>query len=106
MAVNESLASYDAVTASNNTPSGGTAVGTELDDHIRDVKKNVGAASRFIVQAAKTAAYTCVTTDHNTVIQVDATATATIVVSLLASATAGDGWHVFIKKTSQMEQRL
>ena len=50
MAVSESLSAYS-TTASSNTPAGTDAVGTELDDHLRDIKRlvrTVGQSSRGI----------------------------------------------------------
>jgi hypothetical protein len=40
MAVNESLSAYS-TTAASNTPSGSDNIGTELDDHLRDIKRNI-----------------------------------------------------------------
>jgi hypothetical protein len=40
MAVNEDLTAYS-TTAISNTPSGSDNIGTELDDHLRDIKKNM-----------------------------------------------------------------
>ena len=50
MAVSESLSAYS-TTAASNTPAGTDAVGTELDDHLRDIKRlvrTVGQSSRGI----------------------------------------------------------
>lgn len=42
MAVNESIyADYDDATPSNNSPAGSTAIGQDLDNHLRDIKKNI-----------------------------------------------------------------
>jgi len=87
MAVNEALSSLSTTPASN-TPAGTDSIGTDLDDHLRDIKKNVRFASNHPVQAAKITAYTVVATDHNTLLQVNATASA-VTVTLLAAATAG-----------------
>lgn len=39
MAVNEDVSAYS-VTAASNTPAGGDTVGPDLDNHLRDIKKN------------------------------------------------------------------
>lgn len=96
MAVNEALSALS-TTASSNTPAGTDNIGTELDDHLRDIKKNVRYASNLPAQAAKITAYTVVATDHNTLLQVDASASA-VTVTLLAAATAGDGFKIGVKK--------
>ncbi|KKK74811.1 hypothetical protein LCGC14_2880030, partial [marine sediment metagenome] len=44
MAVNESLDALDVVAASN-TPAGTDRVGTDLDNHLRDIKKNIRTES-------------------------------------------------------------
>lgn len=43
MAVNEDLSAYS-TTAASNTPGGSTNIGTDLDDQLRDIKKNIGKA--------------------------------------------------------------
>jgi hypothetical protein len=96
MAVNEALSALSTTPASN-TPAGTDSIGTDLDDHLRDIKKNVRFASNHPVQAAKITAYTVVATDHNTLLQVNATASA-VTVTLLAAATAGDGFRVGVKR--------
>jgi len=96
MAVNEALSALSTTPASN-TPAGTDSIGTDLDDHLRDIKKNVRFASNHPVQAAKITAYTVVATDHNTLLQVNATASA-VTVTLLAAATAGDGFKVGVKR--------
>ena len=98
MAVNEALSALSTTPASN-TPAGTDSIGTDLDDHLRDIKKNVRFASNHPVQAAKITAYTVVATDHNTLLQVNATASA-VTVTLLAAATAGDGFRVGVKRLS------
>lgn len=103
MAVNEALTAYS-TTAASNTPAGSDAVGTDLDDHLRDIKKNVRNASNMAVQALKTAAYSTVLTDHNTLIQMDCSASAQTI-SLLAAATAGDGYKLTIKKAKGVSSR-
>jgi hypothetical protein len=97
MAVNEHLSSYS-TTASSNTPGGGDAIGTDLDDHLRDIKRNVRYASNTPVQAAKTDGYTVTASDHASLIQVDSSAT-NVVIALLAAATAGDGFRLGVKLT-------
>ena len=37
----EALSGYDAGTPANNTPAGSDSVGTQLDDHLRDIKANI-----------------------------------------------------------------
>ena len=97
MAVNETLASYDTATPANNTPAGTDSIGTNLDDHLRDMKKNIRFASNTPVQAAKVTAYTTTAGDHAQMILVDASASA-VTVTLLAAATAGDGHRLCLKK--------
>ena len=96
MAVTEALSALS-TTAASNTPAGTDSIGTDLDDHLRDIKKNVRFASNHPVQAAKITAYTVVATDHNTLLQVNATASA-VTVTMLAVATAGDGFRVGVKR--------
>lgn len=97
MAVNEALSALS-TTAASNTPAGTDSVGTDLDDHLRDIKKNIRFASNTPVQA-KTTAYTVVATDHNTMLNVDASASA-VTVTLLAAATAGDGFRVGVRRAN------
>ena len=40
MAVNEDLSAYS-TTAASNTPAGGSNIGPDLDNHLRDIKRNV-----------------------------------------------------------------
>ena len=96
MAVNETLSGLS-TTAASNTPAGTDSIGTDLDDHLRDIKKNIRFASNNPVQAAKITAYTVLAVDHNTLLQVNATASA-VTVTLLAAATAGDGFRVGVKR--------
>ena len=96
MAVTEALSALSTTPASN-TPAGTDSIGTDLDDHLRDIKKNVRFASNHPVQAAKITAYTVVATDHNTLLQVNATASA-VTVTLLAASSAGDGFKVGVKR--------
>jgi hypothetical protein len=96
MAVTEALSALS-TTAASNTPAGTDSIGTDLDDHLRDIKKNIRFASNNPVQAAKITAYTVLATDHNTLLQVNATASA-VTVTLLAAATAGDGFKVGVKR--------
>ena len=96
MAVTEALSALSTTPASN-TPAGTDSIGTDLDDHLRDIKKNIRFASNNPVQAAKITAYTVLATDHNTLLQVNATASA-VTVTMLAVATAGDGFRVGVKR--------
>jgi hypothetical protein len=98
MAVTEALSALS-TTAASNTPAGTDSIGTDLDDHLRDIKKNIRFASNNPVQTAKITAYTVLATDHNTLLQVNATASA-VTVTLLAAATAGDGFRVGVKRLS------
>lgn len=43
MAVNESISAYS-TTAANNTPAGSNTIGPDLDNHLRDIKKNIRLA--------------------------------------------------------------
>ena len=43
MAVSETLSAYS-TTANNNTPAGTDTVGPDLDNHLRDIKKNIKVA--------------------------------------------------------------
>lgn len=58
MAVSESVYSYS-TTAASNTPAGGSNVGPDLDDHLRDIKKNIasiaGGAAEWCSTAGGTA---------------------------------------------------
>jgi hypothetical protein len=45
MSVNEGLNDYS-TTAASNTPAGSDNIGTDLDDHLRDIKKNLRTASQ------------------------------------------------------------
>ena len=96
MATPEALSTYSQ-TASSNTPAGTDTIGTNLDNELRDIKKNVRFAANVPVQTAKTTAYTQVATDMNQLIQVNATASA-VTVALLAASTAGDGFKQYIRK--------
>lgn len=98
MAVTEVLTDYD-TTAANNTPAGSDAVGSNLDDHLRNMKMNTRFASNWRVQAAKITAYTATISDHASLILVDCSATA-VTVTLPAAATAGDGYRIGIKRSS------
>jgi hypothetical protein len=95
MAVTETLDTYSRTEASN-TPQGSDTIGTDLDNHLRNIKFNVTKAADWSEQAAKTAAYTTAATDIHTVVRVDASATGSILITLLAAATAGDGFTVAI----------
>ncbi len=71
MAVNETLQSYDADTPANNTPAGTDNVGTDLDAHLRDIKKNAKFAGDLRVGSTNTAAVTMALTDYNSLMLVD-----------------------------------
>lgn len=51
MAVNESLTAYS-TTAASNTPAGTDTVGPDLDNHLRDIKKNIRAGIEHQVSDA------------------------------------------------------
>lgn len=51
MSVNETISAYS-TTASGNTPTGTSNIGTDLDDHLRDVKKNIRVLSDEFSAAA------------------------------------------------------
>ena len=95
MAVTETLDTYSRTEASN-TPQGSDTIGTDLDNHLRNIKFNVTKAADWEQQAAKTVAYTTLATDIHTVVRVDASATGSILITLLAAATAGDGFTIAI----------
>lgn len=95
MAVTETLDTYSRTEASN-TPQGSDTIGTDLDNHLRNIKFNVTKAADWSEQAAKTVAYTTAATDIHTVVRVDASATGSILITLLAAATAGDGFTIAI----------
>lgn len=50
MAVNEDLSAYSTVAASN-TPDGNTNIGTDLDDHLRDIKRNIKRAGTHFARS-------------------------------------------------------
>lgn len=97
MAVNENLHSYNATTVTSNTPAGGDAIGSDLDDHLRDIKKNVRFAAQLTPSSTSSAAVTMVQTDLNKMLLVDASAAARTV-SVLTAAAAATGFRVGVKK--------
>lgn len=100
MAVNQHFADdYDHSAAANNTPAGSDSIGTDLDDHLRDIKRNINLAARRTTVAAKTTGYTSTVSDHGALIPVDATA-GTVTVTLPAAGTVEAGWWVAFKKVS------
>jgi hypothetical protein len=48
MAVNEDLSAYS-TTAASNTPGGSDNIGTDLDDHLRDIKRNIKRVGRHFL---------------------------------------------------------
>ena len=97
MAVNENLHSYNDTTVTSNTPAGGDAIGSDLDDHLRDIKKNVRFAAQLTPSSTSSAAVTMVQTDLNKMILVAASAAARTV-SVLTAAAAATGFRVGVKK--------
>lgn len=95
MAVDENLTGYSR-TATNNTPAGSDSIGTDLDNHLRDMKKNVLYASQRPA-VEKSADYSATLADHTRLLLVDASA-GSVTVTLPAVATAGDGYRLGIKK--------
>lgn len=95
MAVNEALNALS-TTAASNTPAGTDSVGTDLDDHIRDIKKNIKYSATWPVQAAKITTYNMVATDLHQWVTAD-TSGGAFSINLLAAATAGDGFAVGVK---------
>ena len=99
MAVNETLQSYDADTPANNTPAGTDNVGTDLDAHLRDIKKNAKFAGDLRVGSTNTAAVTMALTDYNSLMLVDPSAGARTLSVLTASAGI-TGFRVGVKNVS------
>ena len=95
----EALNGYDAGTPANNTPAGTDAVGTQLDDHLRDIKANVKNAGALTPSSTSTAAVTMAVTDFNKLLLVDPSAAARTV-SVLTAAAALAGFRVGIKNVS------
>lgn len=91
MPVNEHLTSYS-LTATNNTPAGSSPVGADLDDHLRDIKKNAYKAS-LANTLAKSAGYEATVSDHGSIILADATA-GTVTISIGAASSLFNGWRV------------
>ena len=95
----EALNGYDAGTPANNTPAGSDSVGTQLDDHLRDIKANIKNAGALTPSSTATAAVTMVATDFNKLLLVDPSAAARTV-SVLTAAAALAGFRVGIKNVS------
>lgn len=88
-----------------SNPLGATDPKSQGDDHLRLIKTILQAsfpdasrAFRYEKTLAKTSAYTIVAADDRTLILGDATSAA-FSVTLLAAATAGDGYTLEVKKT-------
>lgn len=95
----EALNGYDAGTPANNTPAGSDSVGTQLDDHLRDIKANIKNAGALTPSSTATAAVTMAVTDFNKLLLVDPSAAARTV-SVLTAAAALAGFRVGIKNVS------
>ena len=72
----EALNGYNAATPADNTPAGTDSVGTQLDDHLRDIKANVKNAGALTPSSTATAAVTMAATDFNKLLLVDPSAAA------------------------------
>lgn len=105
MATPEVISDYDRNTASNNTPAGSDTISNTLDDELRDIKKNIRAVAEWPVQT-KSAAYTTAITDIHTLIEVDASATGSILVTLMSAVTAGDGHTVGVGRAVEADGTL
>lgn len=100
MAVNEALNAYS-TTAASNTPAGTDNVGSDLDDHLRDLKKNSAYAARFVEDATLSAAATIAVTALHRVTPVDPNTTgASVTITLPTVATAGDGFTTVVRNTT------
>ena len=95
----EALNGYNAATPADNTPAGTDSVGTQLDDHLRDIKANVKNAGALTPSSTATAAVTMAATDFNKLLLVDPSAAARTV-SVLTAAAALEGFRVVIKNVS------
>lgn len=100
MAVNEALNAYS-TTAASNTPAGTDNVGSDLDDHLRDLKKNSAYAARFVEDATLSAAATIAVTALHRVTPVDPNTTgASVTITLPTVANAGDGFVTVVRNTT------
>lgn len=100
MAVNEALNAYS-TTAASNTPAGTDNVGSDLDDNLRDIKKNTAYAARFVEDATLSAAATIAVTALHRVTPVDPNTTgASVTITLPTVANAGDGFVTVVRNTT------
>lgn len=98
---NETLRSYDATATANNTPSGATAVGGNLDNHLRSIKTNVAKAARWDVTSTVSAAATISESLLHKVQPVDTnSAGASVTITLPTVGSAGAGWCAILKNTT------
>lgn len=104
MAVNEALSALSQTSASN-TPAGDDPIGTDLDNHLRDIKKNIRYAANWPVQTAKTMAYTVLVTDMHEMVRGD-TSGGAFDITLPVAATAGDGFELLLKKSDSSTNAL
>lgn len=95
----ETLVGYDSGTPSNNTPAGSDSVGTQLDDHLRDIKANAKKAGALIPGTTSSVAVTSVLADFNKLLLIDPAA-ADRTVSVLTASAAGAGFRVGVKNVT------
>ena len=95
----ETLVGYDAGTPSNNTPAGSESVGTQLDDHLRDIKANAKKAGALTPGTTSSVAVTSVLADFNKLLLIDPAA-ADRTVSVLTASAAGAGFRVGVKNVT------
>jgi len=93
MSANEALNALSTTDASN-TPAGGDAIGTTLDDELRSIKANIARAARYEVTATVTAAATVPVTALNKVIPMEGSAGGATTITLPTVASAGNGFQL------------
>ena len=105
MAVNESLTASYTTVASSNTPGGSTNIGSDLDDHLRDMKKNMAVLLDDVSAvrtsaAAQSASISAIKTDlankSSSIAALESDVSdLSLSVSAIKSAVVGiRGWHV------------
>ena len=95
----EALNGYNAATPADNTPAGTDSVGTQLDDHLRDIKANVKNAGALTPSSTATAAVTMAVTDFNKLLMVHPR-TGDTTVSVLTASAGLSGFRVGVKNLS------
>ena len=86
-------------TVGSNTPAGTDAVGADLDNHLRAIKKNLAFAGRWVMDATVSAASTTlIDTDLRRVKQFKTDA-GDVSCTLATAAAAGNGYVVNLRKT-------